>query len=320
MTMTATGIPHGRWLLKKQVDRLAASHSDVIAAGLKRDRASERARTSAENRLMTARIRAATRTPLRRRIPGRRGWARTIGLVITVAASAVFLSWASERLIGRLAVPSSAVAALPGVLITLAVTAAASHCASAIRRGVLAWLAWVPVAAAVVAEAAWVALWLAVPAGASPWAAAVGGIVLAVATSGALLLCCYPAAPAPRDLPAITAGTPDKARPFRAPRYLRVTDRRTRTLLLAHSRKWNETAHAYGAALDEESPAAGVLASMLADDRSPAQHGGIPEGIDPFDTLILAALRRYHPASLAERLGSSAAALNGETEVSQSDD
>lgn len=303
MTATAIDVPHGRWLLRKRADQLADSYADVVAAASERDRASEHARASAENRLATARVRAATRTPLRHQIPGLRGWPRTIGLGITVAVSAAFLAWASKRLLGHLAPPPSAVAVLPGVLITLAVTGATSHCASAIRRGVLSWLLWVPLSAAVVTESVWVALWLAVAAGASPWAAALAGIALAAATAGALLICWYPARPAPRHLPAITAGAPEKPGQFRAPRYLKVADRRTRELLLTHARQWNETAHAYGATLEEGSPAASILISLLADDRNPAHDIGLPGSIGPFDALILGALRRHHPAALAESIG-----------------
>jgi hypothetical protein len=330
--VAATDLPHGRWLLREQVDQLAESHAAVLAAEAEFSQDAARVLARARDQQQAARTRAASRLPLRQRIAGRRGWPRTAGLGVTTVVTAVFLAWTSERLITHLAVAPLAVAVLPGVLITLAVAGVAAHAARAIYGRVFTVLSWVPAAIVAVTETVWIALWLAVAVGTALWIAAITGLAVTAATITVLVVCWYPAAPEPVPDPGNPAGIaidgpsdtspsprvrPEPALPPRLPRHLRARCRRIRKLAHQHTHRWSEAAHFYSAAVELENPAIPVLATLMAGVDPPNLGSGcaddeLPDGIEPFDALILSGLRQYHPASLSKIISSLAIAISGE--------
>ena len=287
--MTVDAPPHSRWLLRENVDQLAASHDAVVGA------------VAVLARSVAGYGAAQPRPALGPRLAGRRGGPRTAWLGVTVLATAVVLAWLSARLVRHLAAAPPAVAVLPGVLLALALAVTAAYTASPGERAptsgpVLGALPWVLFAVAVAGSVAWIALALTVTADVAPGTAVACGAALACGVAAAMLALARPVRPAA----VVMAG----GRPV--PRRLRAQRRRAERRLRRHARQWNQAAQQYGVTLAGASPAAGALARLLADDASLSL-----DGAEPYDILILTALHRYRPALLAERLADAVRPIEG---------
>ena len=287
--MTVDAPAHSRWRLQESVDQLAASHDDA-------------ARAVAALARSAVGYGAATPQPaLGPRLAGRRGGPRTAWLGVTALGTALFLAWLSDRLVRHLAAAPVAMAVLPGVLLSLALAVTAAHAASPGEHAPAlvpapVVLPWVLFAAATAGSVAWIALALAVTAGVAPWTAVACGAALACGVAAGMLALARPVLPALVVVP--------QARPV--PRRLRAQLRRAERRLRKHARQWNQAAQQYGVALAEASPAAGALARLLADDANLSL-----DGVEPYDILILTALRRYRPVLLAERLEDAVRPIGG---------
>jgi hypothetical protein len=296
----STPVPHSRWQLRENVNRLAASHSETVraistlhtAADLHRDRGNAMRRI---------------RPPLRQRIAMRRDWPQVIWFCLVLVAMALFLGWVSARLIAHLVpVPVSA-AVLPGVLLAAATGGAVRFATHSVKRhgnarsaGLLPALS--PLAAASACVTTWVILWLVLTSGTAVWIAVAFALCLTVAVDVALLTASYLGGLAAGDIAAPAPGAPVARRP---PRRLRARQKRARSRLDDHTRRWLTAAHRYAVMIPSTGHSAEILASLLADDIELLHL----DGLDPFDAMILSVLRNYHPAVLAADLSAASAKL-----------
>jgi hypothetical protein len=272
--------PHSRWLLQESVGQLGASHDAAVRAAARLARS------------VVGYSAAIPKPALGQRLTGRRGGPRTAWLGAEGLGTALFLAWLSARLVRHFAAAPMTVAALPGVLLALALAVTAAHAATPGERAsgsvsppvVLSWALF---AAAVAASVAWIALALVVTAGVAPWTAFACGVALSCGVSAGMLTLARPVQPAV----VVTAQS------CPVPRRLRAQRRNAERRLRKHARQWNQVAQQYSAALAESGPAVGALACLLA--------GGanLPlDGVEPYDILILTALHRYRPVLLVESM------------------
>lgn len=292
--------PHSRWLVRENVNQLAASHAEAAKAISALSTAADihRDRTFAIRRV---------RPPLRQRMAMRRDWPQIIWFCLVLSAMALFLGWVSGRLVARLAPAPVFAAVLPGVLLAAATGGAARFATHSIKQrdgvglaGILPFLS--PLAIASAGVATWVSLWLVLTSGTRAWTAVVFALCLALTTAVALMTCSYLGGP-PVGASAIQAASTPVAR--RPPRRLLARHRRARSRLDAHTRRWMTAAHRYAVTIPRPSQPKEILASLLADGAEP-----LPiDGLDPFDAMILCGLRNYHPAVLAADLSAASAKL-----------
>jgi hypothetical protein len=271
--------PHSRWLIRESTDRLAASYEAVTVAIEVLSRATVLRRSTSPG------------PSLAQRIAGRRGWPHTVWFGVTTLLTGLLLAWMSGRLVQHLSAAPATVAILPGLLLTLALAVTALQAAKYLNHPPGPWprmaiVAWALLAAAGAGSLVWIVLWLAVTTATPVWAAFICGLALAAAVVAGMLAA---ARPTTAQLPVA-----HPARPL--PRRLRAKRRRAERRLRDHSREWNRTAHQYAMVAGSDA-AVDALARLMADDpETPV------DGIDPYDTLILTALRKYRPAPLSVRL------------------
>jgi hypothetical protein len=271
--------PHSRWLIRESTGRLAASYEAVTLA------------IDVLRRATVLRRSTSPGPTLPQRIAGRRGWPHTVWFGITILLTGLLLAWMSGRLVQHLSAAPVAVAVLPGLLLTVALAVTVPQAARHLDRPPGPWpltaiVAWTLLAAAWAGSALWIVLWLAVTSGAPVWAAFSCGIAMAAAAVAGMLAA---ARPTMAQLPVA-----HPARPL--PRRLRAKRRRAEQRLLGHTREWNRAAHEY-AVIAGSDAAVNALACLMADEPEPSL-----ADISPYDTLILAALRKYRPAPLSARL------------------
>jgi hypothetical protein len=301
MTSTAsTPVPHSRWQLRENVNRLAASHSETL-------RAISTLHTAADLHRDRGKAMRRIRPPLRQRIAMRRDWPQVIWFCLVLVAMALFLGWVSARLIAHLVPVPVFAAVLPGVLLATATGGAVRFATHSVKRhgdarsaGLLPALS--PLAAASAGVTTWVILWLVLTSGTTVWIAVAFALCLTVAVDVALLTASYLGGLAAGDI-ATPAPTAPVAR--RAPRRLRARQRRARSRLDDHTRRWLTAAHRYAVMIPSTGHSAEILASLLADDIELSHL----DGLDPFDAMILSVLRNYHPAVLAADLSAASAKL-----------
>jgi hypothetical protein len=164
------------------------------------------------------------------------------------------------------------------------------------------WPSFTPLAAACAAVASWLSLWLVLTSGTQAWAAVIFALALALTIAVALMTSSYLGGAPAASIASQAAGTLIRSRP---PRRLRSRHRRARSRLDHHTRQWMAAAHRYAVTIPGTGRPEELLARLLADD---AGHLAL-DGLDPFDVMILSALRNYHPAVLAADLGAAAAKL-----------
>jgi hypothetical protein len=292
--------PHSRWLVRENVNRLAASHAEAARAISALDTAAEVHR----HRISAIR---PTRPPLRQRMAMRADWPQVIWFYLVLAALALFLGWVSSRLVAHFVPTPAFAAALPGVLLAAAAGGAARFATYSIREragigraGILPSVS--PLIAASAAVAAWVSLWLGIASGIPVWTAVVFGFGLALATTVALMTCSYLGGPPVSAAAVQAAGTSTVRRP---PRRLLARHRRARNRLDDHTRRWTAAAHQYAVTIPGPGQPQEILASLLAD---AGEHLSV-DGLEPFDAMILCGLRDYHPAVLAANLSIASAKL-----------
>lgn len=301
MTSPASALaPHSRWLVRENVNQLAASHAEAAKAISALHTAADihRDRTCAIRRV---------RPPLRQRMAMRRDWPQVIWFCLVLSATALFLGWISGRLVARLVPAPVFAAVLPGVLLAAATGGAARFATHSIKQrngvglaGILPFLS--PLATASAGVATWVSLWLVLTSGTPAWTAVVFALCLALTIAVALMTCSYLGGP-PVGASAIQAANTPVAR--RPPRRLLARHRRARSRLDAHTRRWMTAAHRYAVTIPRPSQPKEILASLLADGVEPLPM----DGLDPFDVMILCGLRDYHPAVLAADLSVASAKL-----------
>jgi hypothetical protein len=296
MTSAAsTPVPHSRWLVREDVNRLAASHAKaaeaISALHSAADRHGDRGRA----------------IPVRQRLAMRRDWPQVIWFCLVLVGTTLFLGWVSARLIAHL-VPAPAFAAvLPGVLLAAATGGAARFATHSIKRrrnvgpaGIVPSL--IPLTAASAGVAGWVSLWLVTTTGTPRSTAVVFALGLALAVAVALMTGSYLGGPPTDDVAPPAADTPVARR---TPRRLRARHKRARSRLDDHARQWMTAAHRYAATIPSADYPENVLTSLLSENIE-----GLPlDGLDPFDVMILGGLRDYHPAALTEDLGAASAKL-----------
>jgi hypothetical protein len=277
--MSGYSAPHSRWLVRESTDRLAASYEAVTVA------------LDVFSRATVLRRSAIPGPSLPQRIAGRRGWPHTVWFGVTTLLTGLLLTWMSGRLVQHLSAAPATVAALPGLLLTLALAVTALQAGKYLDRPPGPWpptviLAWTLLAAAGAGSAVWIVLWLAVTTGTAVWAAVICALALTAAAVAGMLAAARP-----------TVAQPPVAHPARPlPRRLRAKRRRAEQRLRDHTREWNRTAHQY-AVIAGSDAAVNALACLMADESE------LPmDGIDPYDTLILAALRTYRPGPLSARV------------------
>jgi hypothetical protein len=296
----STPVPHSRWLVRDNVDRLAASHAEAAEAisGLHAAADVHRERSRAIRRVQP---------PLRHRLATRRDWPQVIWFCGVLAVTTVFLGWVSARLVTHETPLPVFAAALPGVLLAAAAGGAARFATHSIKRhadagdaGIL--LPFFPLAAASVGVAIWVSLWLVLTDGTPAWIAVIFALAITLAVAVALMTGSYLGGPPVDDAAPRAADTPV---PGQSPRRLRARHKRARGRLDNHTRQWMTAAHGYAATIPSAGQPEKILARLLADDAE-----GLPlDGLDPFDAMILSALRNYHPAVLAADLSLASAKL-----------
>lgn len=291
--------PHSRWLVRENVTQLATSHAEAARAISALDTAAD---------IHRDRIRALPGRPLlRQRMAMRLDWPRVIWFGLVLLAVTLFLGWISGRLVTHLVPAPRFAAILPGILLAAAAGGAARFAAYSIKQrdgagaaGILP--SFTPLAAACAGVASWVSLWLVLTSSTPTWAAFVVALGLALATGVALMTCSYLGGPPPRALAIEAVGASITRRP---PRRLRTRQRRARSRLDDHARRWMAAAHQYAVTIPGPGQPQEILTRLLAD-----EVGHLPiDGIDPFDTMILCGLRDYHPAGLAADLNAAAAKL-----------
>ncbi len=286
--MSDDSLPHSRWLIRESIDRLAVSHDAAIV--------------TVEVLARSTAVRSSTSpgSTLPQRITGRRGWPRTVWFGVTTLLTGLLLAWISVRLVQHLSTAPNAVAVLPGLLLTVALATSALQSANHGERLLnartfpAAW-PWTLLAAATIGSVAWITLWLVLTTDTAAWVAFTCGVSLVAAVVAGMLALARPGQPA-------LAATP---RAPRLPRRLRAQRRRAQRRLREHTRDWNQIVHQYGVAIADSDAAAFALARLLADEAD------LPlEGIDPYNTLILTALRKYHPAPLTASFDAAVGPLN----------
>jgi hypothetical protein len=287
---TGTAAPHSRWALQAMVSGLAASHADATAA--------IRALTAAE----ALRDRPRNWPPLSHLLYRIRGWGwfQAIRLSLAITLTALFMAWISVRLVTHLAALPALVAAIPGVLLTMALVATASYAARSLRQPAAALAdllrAWGPLAIAAASLTAWIALWLARAGGIPAWPAATFALALTVALAVVMVTCAYPGMPA-AAVTALPAGGDSYGRRKQSVRS-RIRHKRARKRLDHHRRNWVESAHRYAMAIVGTGQPERALARLI-----DGYGESFPlEDIDPYDVIILSALRSCHPAPLAASL------------------
>jgi hypothetical protein len=202
------------------------------------------------------------------------------------------MAWISVRLVQHLSATPSAVAVLPGLLLTLALAGTAVQAVGSAdpppeSREAARKLPLGLLGAAMVCSITWITLWLVFTTATAPWAAFTCGGALVTAVTAGILAAARPG----RSLAALApAGVP-------IPMGMRARRRYAQRRLRQHTLKWNLAAHQYGVTIAGSDKATYALACILSGDADPPR-----EGIDPFDILILTALRKYHPAPLTASL------------------
>jgi hypothetical protein len=295
----STPVPHSRWLVRDNVDRLAASHAEAA-------RAISELHAAADVHRERSRAIRRVQPPLRQRLAMRRDWPQVTWFCGVLTVTTVFLGWVSVRLVVHETPLPVFAAALPGVLLALATGGAARFATHSIRRhadagdaGVL--LSLFPLAAASVGVATWVSLWLVLTDGIPAWLAVIFALAITLAVAVALMTGSYLGG-SPVDDAAPAGDTPV---PGRSPRRLRVRHKRARGRLDNHTRQWTTAAHRYAVTVPGPGQPGKILARLLADEA-----GGLSlDGLDPFDAMILSALRNYHPAVLSADLSLASAKL-----------
>jgi hypothetical protein len=300
MAATSYSAPHSRWLLRDTVDRLAASHAQAMAA-------ISTLNTAAERRRDRARAYPRIQPPLRQRIVARQNWLQTVWFGLVLVAAASFLSWISIRLIAHFAPAPVFVAVIPGVLLAAAVGGAARYTTHSIKgladRGIRRVLpSSFALAAASAGVVTWITLWLVFTSSTPIWSSVIFAIALTVAAVVATVTCSFLEGPPRDNIPSSAAGTNIRSQP---PRHLRVRQRRARNRLDDHTRKWRTAAHRYAVMIPDTGRLEEILAGLVAgnDEHLPL------DGLDPYDVMILSALRNYHPAKLAAGLDAASAKL-----------
>lgn len=281
---TARSAPNSRWLLRDQVDRLAASHAGVVAA------------ISTLNAAAAA-GRYHIRPPLRQRIAARQDWPQIIWFTLLLAATALFLIWISMRLVVRLAPLPVFAAVVPGTLLTAALAGAACYQTHMIKRlqssGMRKLLRpSIPLGATVAGVATWVTLWLVLTSGTLVLSAVTFAIVFTVAGAVAMVTCSYFGRPSADIAPSPGPVAHISREPSRR---VRVRQRKACRRLDDHTRQWMKAAHRYATTITGTGQLERILARVLSNDNE----SFAPDSVDPYDVLILSALRNYHPARLA---------------------
>lgn len=292
-------VPHSRWLVRENVNRLTASHAKAADAICALHAAADIHRERGRG--------IRVRPPLRQRVAMRRDWPQVIWFCMVLLGVTLLLSWISARLVAHLVTAPGYVAVLPGVLLAAATGGAARFATHSIRHRrdagraeTLASLSPLIVASAGVA--AWASLWLVLTSGTPAWTAAVFAVGLALAVAVGLMTCSYLGGPPAGDIAPRIASAP-LAR--RTPRRLKARHVRARSLLDAHTRQWTAAAHRYAVTIPGAGHPGQLLVNLLAGDVELLPM----DGVDPFDAMILCGLRDYHPASLAADLRVASAKL-----------
>lgn len=301
MTFSASAPPvHSRWLVRENVNQLAASHAAAAEA-------ISALHTAADIHHDRSRAIRQPRLSVWQRTAMRRDWPQVIWFCLVLLATLLFLCWISTRLVARLAPVPMFAALLPGVLLAAATGGASRFAAHSIKRlpkpgpaGILPCLS--PLIAASAANATWISLWLVVTSSTPPWGAVVFALCLSLAIAVALMTGSYLGGP-PVDAASIQAGAAAITR--RPPRRLLTRHRRARRKLDSHTRQWMEAAHRYAVTIPDLGYPQEILASLLSDDvnRLPL------DGLDPYDAMILFGLRGYHPAALAADFNAASAKM-----------
>lgn len=296
--------PHSRWRLVDAVDRLAVSYDSATMAIDAFVRSARGYDPLAPRPRLRTRFRAAVRGWI-----AARGWPQTAWLVTTALLAGSFMAWVSLRLLRPLspgALPA-AVAALPGILLTLALAGAAVLVAAswpaarsphARRRA--GWPALL-LALSAVASVTWLTAWLVSQAGMTGWIALVAAVLAVSVTAFTFLAASMPAssglgpAPAgesPASLPAGHLSEP-------VPRQLLGRQRSAQESLRGHARQWSSAARQCGVALGGCADAQAALARLLTD----GTLGELPpDGLEVFHAQILGTLSRFRPDPLSARL------------------
>jgi len=103
---TPAPVPHSRWLVRENVNRLTASHAKAAEAISALHAAADihRARGRGTRRL---------RTKLRQRVAMRRDWPQVIWFCLVLLGVTLHMGWISARLVARLVPAPGYVAVLP---------------------------------------------------------------------------------------------------------------------------------------------------------------------------------------------------------------
>ena len=298
--MTASQLePYSRWRLKDTIDRLAGTYDEAASAV----DAFSRSAFGYDPMVPRPTVRARMRASLGAWV-ARRGWPRATWFMATAILAAGFMAWISVRIVRHLVsgTPPVTVAAVPGLLLTLALIGTAVLTAGGLPRPLPRPgrpAGWPPPAwpralfgGSLAGCAAWVTIWLTSTAGVNVRAALPVGVVSVVLTGAVLLIACR-AIP-----PARTAGVPAVRRPAPAPRRLLAQQRRAQELLRGHVREWSIAAHQCGAAMEGSAEAEAVLLWLLADGAADQPLTGV--GV--FHAQLLGSLSRYRPDPLRLRL------------------
>jgi hypothetical protein len=282
MTTTAPA-PHSRWLIRAEVDRLAASRADVVAA------------------ISALSAPVQPRRTIRQRIAAVPDWPRTVWLSLLLVATTFFLIWVSIRLVAHLAPLPIFVAAAPGVLLTAAMAGAAHYQVRADHRQEIPGIAGVlrpslPLAAASGCVVTWLTLWLVLTSGTPTWLAVVFAMILTGATAVAMVTRSSRTSAA--DLkPAEYASA--RSKPSLS---MRRQHRRARKRLLRHTRRWMSAAHRYAGTIMGTGEPERTLASLI----SGYDESFSPDSVDPYDLMILTTLWNCHPEPLGASLAAAA--------------
>ncbi len=292
--------PHSRWLVRENVNQLAASHAAAAEA-------ISALHTAADIHRDRSHAIRPPRLSVWQRMTMRRDWPQVIWFCMVLLATTLFLCWISARLVARLVPVPFSVALLPGVLLAAATGGASRYAAHSIKRRVTAGLAEIllalsPLVAASAANATWFSLWLVMTSHSPFWGAVVFALCLSLAIAVALMTGSYLGGPPACGIAIQAAGAAVTRRP---PRRLRARNQRARSRLDSHTRRWAAAAHRYAVTIPGPGYPQEILASLLSDDVNRLSL----EGLNPFDAMILCGLRDYHPAALVADYNAASAKL-----------
>jgi hypothetical protein len=285
--------PHSRWRLVDAVDRLAVSY-DLAAIAID---AFVRAARGYDPLTPRPRLRARLSAGLLEWIRAR-GWPQTAWLVTTAVLTGSFMAWVSLRLLRQLspvALPP-AVAAIPGILLTLALAGAAALLAaswpperSPHGRRRVTWPALL-LALAAVACVIWLVTWLVSQAGMTGWLALLAAVLAVGVAALTFLAASVPARPDPAPAGASQVSLPGGHVGNRVPRQLLARQRTAQEALRGHARQWSRAARQCGVAVGGCAEAQAALARLV----TGGSLGELPpDGLEPFHAQLLGTLARY---------------------------